>query len=141
MLAVMERGADTTHALSRGLAGYVRAIAGALGLPEEGTSFEISDTATAYVALARHSGRHPGRDLMLVWSERTGWAVAVETDPGTPSAVIAYFGGQDPVPEAYAVAAFVDDVLAGRRSQDRRPAFATVNNRARLAGRLAGYVL
>ncbi|WP_255569966.1 hypothetical protein [Amycolatopsis sp. FDAARGOS 1241] len=43
----MDTNADSTVALARGLAGYVHAVATELGLPAEGTSFEISDTATA----------------------------------------------------------------------------------------------
>jgi Family of unknown function (DUF6292) len=135
----MERGVDNTHALSQGLAGYLHAIATALDLPAQGTSFEISDTATAYVALASRSARYPGRDLMLVWSERTGWAVAVETDPGARSQVIAYFGGDNPVPDPLAVAVFVDEVLTAGRARNGRPAF-TLNNRPELAGKLARYV-
>ncbi|MTD55336.1 DUF6292 family protein [Amycolatopsis pithecellobii] len=131
----MDRAADRTFDLSRGLEGYVRAVADALDLPAEGTSFEISDTATAYLALRREA-RHPGEDLMLVWSERDGWALAVET---APSAVIAYFG-EDPVPEPPLVARFVRDVLAGRRREGHRPAFSTDGNRPGLAERLLPYV-
>ncbi|WP_236794109.1 DUF6292 family protein [Amycolatopsis sp. GM8] len=130
----MDQGVDSTHALSQGLAGYVRAVAAALELPAEGTSFEISDTATAYLAL-RHAARRPGEDLMLVWSERTGWAVAVETAPST---VLAYFG-DDAVPEPRLVARFVREVLAGRRDPGRRPAFSTSDNRPGLTRRLLPY--
>jgi hypothetical protein len=129
---------DSTHELSQGLAGYVRAVAIALELPAQGTSFEISDTATAYVAL-RQAARHPDEDLMLVWSERTGWALAVETDPGAGSSVIAHFGGGDAVPEPSLVARFVREVLAGRREPGRSPAFSTEGNRADLAKRLFPY--
>ncbi|WP_158890962.1 DUF6292 family protein [Amycolatopsis anabasis] len=135
----MDRGADATHLLSRGLAGYLREIARALDLPAEGTSFEISDTATAYLALARRTAARPDQDLMLVWSEQSGWAVAAETKPGDESAVIAYFGGDDPVPEPRRVAAFVAEVVAGRQPRGRRPAFSTRDNRRALAERLALY--
>ncbi|GAB2989482.1 DUF6292 family protein [Amycolatopsis acidiphila] len=131
----MDRGVDKTHALSQGLAGYVRAVAGALNLPAEGTSFEISDTATAYLALRQVAGR-PGEDLMLVWSEDSGWAVAVET---APTSVIAYFG-EDALPEPPLVARFVREVLAGRRRTGRRPVFSTEGNRPALAERLLRYV-
>lgn len=134
----MDRGVDSTHTLSQGLAGYVRAVAIALDLPAEGTSFEISDTATAYVAL-RQAAQHPGEDLMLVWSERGGWVLAVETDPGAGSSVIAYFGGDDAVPEPPMVACFVREVLAGRREPGRSADFSTVGNRADLAERLLRY--
>lgn len=135
----MDRGVDSTHELSQGLAAYVRAVALALDLPDEGTSFEISDTATAYVAL-RQAARRPGEDLMLVWSERSGWALAVETDPGAGSSVIAYFGGDDAVPKPSLVASFVREVLAGERGPGRSPAFSTEGNRTDLAERLYPYV-
>ncbi|GAA5159504.1 MULTISPECIES: DUF6292 family protein [Amycolatopsis] len=126
---------DATHELGQGLAGYVESIAAALDLPEQGTSFEISDTATAYVAL-RRTPQRPGEDLMLVWSEGSGWAVAVETDPGAQPRVLAYLGGENPVPAPEVVAAFVRDVLSGRRGPGTRPVFSTDGNRPDLAERL-----
>ncbi|MQA10043.1 MAG: hypothetical protein GEU98_16110 [Pseudonocardiaceae bacterium] len=140
----MDIHSDSNSAFRRGLAGYLRAIAAAVGVSKEGTTFEISDTATAYLALdGRWSGR-PGQDLMLVWSERHGWVVAVETDPAEAPVVLAYFGGDDPVPEPRVVARFVTDVVAGVAAgghDDRppRPAFSIVNNRQLLAERLARY--
>jgi hypothetical protein len=131
----MDRRVDSTHELTRGLAGYVRAVAAALGLPPQGTSFEISDTATAYLALRRSPG-HPGEDLMLVWSERSGWALAVETEP---TSVLAYFG-EDLVPEPERVGSFVREVLDGHRRPRRRPVFSTEDNRPGLAERLLPYV-
>lgn len=131
----MDRGVDRTHELTQGLAGYVRAVARALDLPAQGTSFEISDTATAYLALRQAAGR-ADEDLMLVWSERSGWALAVET---APSSVLAYFG-EDLVPEPRRVAGFVREVLAGgRRKPPRRPVFSTEGDRSALAERLLPY--
>lgn len=102
---------DAGYALSRGLAGYLSAVATAVGVPPEGTTFEVSDTATAYLALTRRWRRRPGRDLMLVWSERAGWAVSVETDPGEAPVIVSRLGG-DCVPTPEAVAQFVVDALA-----------------------------
>jgi hypothetical protein len=131
--------ADSAWPLSRAVAAYLHAVADVIGVPIEGTSFEISDTATAYLALApRWSGR-PAADLMLVWGERHGWAVAVETDPGDEPMVVAYLGGDDLVPEPSAVARFVEDVLAGNRPRGRRPNYPTDEDRRDLAERLAGY--
>ncbi|HKS48583.1 MAG TPA: DUF6292 family protein [Amycolatopsis sp.] len=125
--------------VSRGLAGYVRAVADAVGVPAEATSFEISDTATAYLGLTRRWSARPGNDLMLVWSERHGWAVAVETDPGQDALVVAYLAGEGVVPEPAAVARFVTDVVTGRRSGSPRPVFPTTAGRHELAERLARY--
>ncbi|MBP2326765.1 hypothetical protein JOF56_007150 [Kibdelosporangium banguiense] len=125
--------------LSRGLAGYLRAVAEAIGVPPEGTTFEISDTATAYLALARRWPGRPGRDLMLVWGERTGWVVSVETDPGEQPMVVARLGGNDPVPEPQTVARFVTEALTSQTSAPARPAAAIEANRARLAEGLIRY--
>lgn len=130
---------DSMRPLNRGLAGYLRAVAKAIGVPVEGTSFEISDTATAYLALAPRWSERPGADLMLVWAEQHGWAVAVETDPGDEPEVVAYLGGDELVPEPSAVARFVTDVVTGDSSGGRRPTFPTRDNRRNLGERLAHY--
>ncbi|WP_246019099.1 DUF6292 family protein [Saccharothrix australiensis] len=117
--------------LTVGLAGYVRAVAEQVGVPPEGTEYEVSDTATAYLALAE--GR--GRDLMLLWSEKHGWSVAVETAPAESPVVLAHLDGPL-VPPPRAVARFVADVLAGKRD-DARP---TVDrDRQALTARLRPY--
>lgn len=131
---------DSMRQLHRGLAGYLHAVAEAIGVPIEGTSFEISDTATAYLALAPRWSERPGADLMLVWAEQHGWAVAVETAPGDAPEVVAYLGGDDLVPEPSTVARFVTDVVTGGdRSGGRRPTFPTRDNRRDLGQRLAQY--
>ncbi|MBM7809570.1 DUF6292 family protein [Saccharothrix algeriensis] len=118
--------------LTEGLAGYVRAVADQVGVPPEGTEYEVSDTATAYLALG--GGRD--RDLMLVWSEEHGWSIAVETRPSEPPHVLAHLG-VPLVPPPRAVARFVQDVLAGKRS-DAEP---TVDrDRSALTVRLRPYV-
>src|ERR1043165_8728767 len=123
---------DSIWALSKGLAGYLRAVADAVGVPAEGTTYEISDTATAYVALTRRCPERPGRDLMLVWSERTGWTVSVETDPEEAPIIIARIDGELlPAPET--VARFVTNALKHRRAGVRSSAVAANTNRVRLA--------
>ncbi|GAA3432670.1 hypothetical protein GCM10018954_022730 [Kutzneria kofuensis] len=82
-----ESDPDCTQALSQGLAGYLAAVATAVGVPTEGTSYEVTDTATAYLALVERRPDRPGHDLMLVWSEHAGWVVSVETEPSERSAL------------------------------------------------------
>ena len=53
----------------------------------------MTDTATAYLGLDQRSATRPGHDLMLVWDERLGWYVAVETTPTETPVVIAYLDG------------------------------------------------
>ncbi|MGH3863546.1 DUF6292 family protein, partial [Actinokineospora sp.] len=101
--------ADSTYALRRGLEAYLRAVAEAIDLPAEGTSCEISDTATAYVALPAR----PGKDLMLLWDEHAGWSLAIEHNPpGKPDTVARL--STDVVPAPREVAAFVENAVAGR---------------------------
>ena len=104
---------DGTFAMEQALAGYVRAVAAELGVPAEATGFELSDTATAYLGLTARDQDHPGRDLMLVWTRRDGWYVAVETAPTEPPVVLGHLGGPDTMPGPKAVARFVADVLEG----------------------------
>ncbi|MEU4805893.1 DUF6292 family protein [Actinosynnema sp. NPDC023587] len=118
--------------LTVGLAGYVYAVAEQVGVPPEGTEYEVSDTATAYLGLAEGAGR----DLMLLWSELHGWSIAVETDPSEPPVVLARLG-VSLVPPPRAVARFVADVLAGRRGDDRP---ASDDGRRALTASLRPYV-
>ncbi|HEY4021896.1 MAG TPA: DUF6292 family protein [Pseudonocardiaceae bacterium] len=118
--------ADT--ALIRGLSGYVLAVADAVNVAVEATDFEVSDTATAYLGLAVRSEEHPDHDLMLVWSERHGWALAVETAPAEQPAVLAYLGA-DVVPEPSAVARFVKDALTDSSGAEHTPPSISVGRR------------
>jgi hypothetical protein len=131
-----ESDPDCTHALSRGLAGYLAAVATAVGVAAEGTSHEVTDTATAYLALVERRPDRSGRDLMLVWSEHAGWAVSVETDPAEPPMVLSRLGG-DPLPSPQVVARFVADALAGR-CRDGVPSMR--HSRPVLSDRLDRYV-
>ncbi|SDZ07400.1 hypothetical protein SAMN05421504_10959 [Amycolatopsis xylanica] len=122
--------------VASGLAGYVSEVASALGVAREAVTFEVSDTATAYVGLSTRRADRPDRDLMLIWSERHGWAVAVEAEPDRA----AYFGGEDLVPEPARVARFVAEVLGGDGRGQARPRFAVTGDRAGLAAKLARYI-
>lgn len=114
-------------------------MADAVGVPADATWFEVSDTATAYVGLTtRWSGRS-GDDLMLVWNEQSGWAVAVEPAPGDALVVLAYFAGTDVVPAPTAVARFVSDVVADGPPRSSAPVFSAQVGRPELAARLAEY--
>lgn len=125
------------------LAGYVRQVATAVGVPAEATGYEVSDTATAYLGLNVRCFVRPGRDLMLVWDERLGWSVGVEPRPGEPPVVLAFLGGADAVPAPSAVARFVTDTVTGGITADTghdcaRPEFARTD-RAQLADRMAAH--
>ncbi|WP_216214318.1 DUF6292 family protein [Amycolatopsis aidingensis] len=129
----------TAASLHRGLAGYLRAVAGALAVPAEATSFEISDTVSAYLGLARRWNRRPERDLMLVWNERYGWALAVEPESGEPGTVLSYLPDEQVVPGPATVARFVTEVLDGHRTAEPSPGRRPAITRTNLAEQLARY--
>ncbi|MEU5690788.1 DUF6292 family protein [Actinosynnema sp. NPDC020468] len=104
----------SAHDLTAALYGYVRVVAEAVGVPPEGATCEVTDTVTAYLALGDRDPAHPDRDLMLVWNERQGWVVLVETNPGEEQIVLSRQGG-DLVPAPDEVVRFVADALARRR--------------------------
>ncbi|MGH3760585.1 DUF6292 family protein [Actinophytocola sp.] len=116
------------------LCGYVRRVADAIGVPPEATGYEVSDTATAYLALSQRWIERPDRELMLAWDERLGWYVGVETAPAEPPVVVGYLGG-DAVQSPAAVARFVADAVAGRSTTLVRPVLPPVS-RAALAARI-----
>ncbi|GAA3629479.1 hypothetical protein C8D88_1011847 [Lentzea atacamensis] len=109
---------EGTHLLTGALERYVRKVAEALGVPRDGASFEVTDTATAYIALGCRAVAHPDRDVMLVWSATQGWAVSIETDPAEPLIVLARLSG-DIVQAPEAVAGFVTESMT--RAGDRQP--------------------
>ncbi|UOX93015.1 DUF6292 family protein [Amycolatopsis sp. FBCC-B4732] len=135
----MEHPEPDIRTLEHGLRRYVGAVAKAVGIPAESTTVEISDTATAYLGLPRRWLDRPDHDVMLVWSERRGWSLAVETEPTEAPDVIAHQGSEDLVPAPAAVARFVADIAAGRRSSGASPAV-TPATRASLAERLRPYL-
>ncbi|MGV9301141.1 MULTISPECIES: DUF6292 family protein [Amycolatopsis] len=103
--------ADDPQVLRQALAAYVREVAAAVGVSVECTSCEVTDTITAYVALSGRSPRFPGRDLMLLWTMRQGWSVAVETTPAEAPQQVAQLGG-DVTPAPERVRRFVADVVS-----------------------------
>ena len=114
--AVPEKSSEGTYLLASALERYVRQVAGVLGVPGEGASFEVTDTATAYLALGGRAVGHPGRDVMLVWSATQGWAVSIETEPGEPLIVLGWLSG-GVVQAPGRVAAFVAESLARRDAE------------------------
>lgn len=121
--------------LLHALAVYVRQVAAAIGVPGDAVAYEVTDTATAYLGLTERSTVYPGRDLMLVWDERLGWRVAVETTPGEPPLVIGHHVG-DTVPTPADVAVFVTNVVTGRHTNRVRPV-QPPTDRVTLARRMA----
>ncbi|GAA2827348.1 DUF6292 family protein [Crossiella cryophila] len=124
--------------LSQALSSYVHAVAAALGVSTDGALCEVTDTATAYLALTRRWPGLPGHDLMLTWTERHGWLVAVETDPAETPVVIASLGA-DLTPAPALVARFVTDALAGGATAVGSPGPVADADRRGLAERMAAH--
>ncbi|MEU7479176.1 DUF6292 family protein [Lentzea sp. NPDC042327] len=101
---------EGTHLLSGALERYVFKVAEVLSVPRDGVSFEVTDTATAYIALGCRAVAHPNRDVMLVWSATQGWAVSIETGPTEPLIVLARLAG-DVVQAPEAVAGLVAESM------------------------------
>jgi hypothetical protein len=138
LLAMLGLDAPTrTPALPLGtqLAIYVHEVATAIGVPADATGHEVTDTATAYLALDRRCPARPDHDLMLVWDERLGWYIAVETTPTEPAEVVAYLEG-DATPSPTTVARFVTDTSDGHSTSRIRPVLPTTE-RATLAKNMA----
>lgn len=114
---------------------YVDAVAHALGVPTEYTCCSVDEPASAYLALAEHLPGRPDREVAVVWHERQGWSVGVESACGEDVLAVAYLGGElAPAPER--VVAFVRAVLAGARpGQDGPPRFAHRGDLRRVLGR------
>jgi hypothetical protein len=121
--------------LSVRLADYVGQVAAAIGVPTEATGYEVTDTATAYLGLDQRWATQPDHDLMLVWDERLGWYIAVETSPNETPVVLAYLDG-DTVPAPATVSRFVTDTAGGRRANRIRPV-QPLTERAVLAEKMA----
>jgi Family of unknown function (DUF6292) len=123
--------------VERGLHHYTDRVARALGLANHGTYISLEPPLNAYIALDRRLATHPDRDVALLWDERHGWSIAVETHGGADLLVLGYLGGEIlPAPDV--VAGLVRRGLAGDRADTSttpptRPA-------ADLRARLAEYV-
>ncbi|HEY7592204.1 MAG TPA: DUF6292 family protein [Actinophytocola sp.] len=131
----LDDGRGGSPTLSRSLAAYVQRVAAAVGVPVDAVGYEVSDTATAYLGLTDRLPEHAGRDLMLVWDERLGWYIGVETRPDETPLVLGYLAGET-VPPPATVAQFVSEAVAGRRIERLRPVVPPAD-RITLARRMA----
>lgn len=96
-------GLDFDDAVTRSLHEYARAVARALGVVGDSWCVETEPRAEVYLALDVRLASFPDRDVALLWDERRGWSVAVETGSGEDLIVVeTYAGGVRPPPEAVA---------------------------------------
>lgn len=112
---------DGLGAAARGLRQYLLAVAAKLDAPA--WFCEVDVPAGAYLALERRLERFPDHEVALLWDERDGWAVAVESPSGEDLVVLAYLG-EDVLPAPDAVVAFVRECYAdGYPGQPDPPGF------------------
>lgn len=108
-----------------------------------GTEFCVLDAETpawAYIALDWQLPRYPNRDLALLWDERTGWSVAIETHSSEDLIVVACPSDPAVVPPPDRVRRFVDRLTEhGGWSGRRHPAaWRPPGRHDELAVRMAG---
>lgn len=119
---------------------YVHAVAAGWRIGPEFCVVDAELPAWAYIALGWTLPRYPGRDLALLWDERTGWSVAIETHSSEDLIVVACPPDAVVVPPPSRVRRFVDQLTAHSGWAGRRdPSVRRVAGRhAQLAARIAG---
>jgi hypothetical protein len=105
--------------LTRGLRGYAQLVTDALGLSPQCCFVQAERPATAYVALDGQFSDFPGRDVALLWDERYGWSLAVETHSGEDLIVVERCG-DELLPAPRAVTRWARTVLRGGRVRPSR---------------------
>ena len=123
---------DFDDSVGRGLQRYVRLVGKALGLRGECSYVQADEIAHAYIALDGHHPRFPGHDVALVWDERRGWSVAVETHSGEDLLVVGHYG-RDALPAPRVIAAWTRQVLEQGRTEPAHEPVDMAGVRRRLA--------
>ncbi len=113
--AVGTFGSDPYH---RALRGYLATVANALGIGMESCALDIDTPVSAYLAVDHKVLAFPDRDVAVLWDEERGWSVAMETHSGEDLILLAGLGGDTVAPPAEIVARFVEDVCAGKATDD-----------------------
>ena len=92
----------------RGLQRYVQLVAAVLGADLNGSWYEWSSEATAYLPVPQRMSGNVEQRLALVWDEKSGWSAGVDTDDDF--LVLASYS-EDIVPAPRVVATFVRSVV------------------------------
>ncbi|MGW4490028.1 DUF6292 family protein [Amycolatopsis sp. NPDC004368] len=103
---------DREYAFLCGLSGYVAAVSAAMGVGEASCTTDLDPPLSAYIALEMRLPQHSDRDVALLWDERHGWSVAIETNSGEDLLVVAYAGAQL-VPEPARLSLFLAELIRG----------------------------
>lgn len=134
-----EQWAEDTEA-GRGLVHYIELVAAAVGAGRGGTLVSLELPATAYLALDERLPGYPDHDVALIWHERTGWSIGIES--GREIVTLGQLGG-DVVPPPQLVARFVLEMSADPAAAGRPDVLAPdpVADPADLGERLATYAV
>ncbi|GAB2748821.1 DUF6292 family protein [Amycolatopsis magusensis] len=130
---------ETNFELTRALRAYTAAVGSACGAGPESCTVDAGTPASAYIALDGRLPRYPDRDVALIWDERFGWAMAVETHSAEDLLVVAYLG-HDLLARPAKVARFAANVLAGRPGLLEPPRLREAGAHDWLTDRLRPYV-
>ncbi|MDX8037401.1 DUF6292 family protein [Lentzea sp. BCCO 10_0856] len=97
-----------THVLD-----YALRVTRELGLSGESSCVDRDKPLRVYIAVEGSLPSHPGCLVALLWTERHGWAMAVEEPGGADLTVVAHLGG--PVePPPHVVARWARGLLTQR---------------------------
>ncbi|RSM79693.1 hypothetical protein DL991_12855 [Amycolatopsis sp. WAC 01375] len=123
----------------KGLHRYVSLVIEALGLHGDACCVQLEPIASAYIALERRLPNRPDRDVALLWDERHGWALGVETSSGEDLIVIGY-QGLELLPPPRAVATFAESLYSDEATALLEPPpLGAAESEDGLALRLAAY--
>ncbi len=126
---------DEDDPAARGLLRYVGLVGDAIGMGAAASMVQLDEPISVYLPLDRCAAEYRDRDLALLWDERCGWALAVESGGGVDLR-IAGFLGSGLVPAPRVVADYVDRACHGGGFGDASPPEPAA---ADLAGLLADY--
>ncbi|HWC78574.1 MAG TPA: DUF6292 family protein [Pseudonocardiaceae bacterium] len=140
MTDMVDGAVDADTVFDRGLRGYVAAAGALLGVGLESCTIDAGAPASVYLALDGQLSAFPDRDVALLWDERQGWSLAIETYSGEDLIVLTYLG-DELLPSPEQVARFARSVVAGEHilGEPTPPEHAAVA-RTELASRVAGYL-
>jgi hypothetical protein len=122
---------DEDDPAARGLRRYVGLVADAIGVGSGASLVQLDEPVGVYLPLDRRGDR----DLALLWDERCGWALAVESGRGVDLAITGFLASELlPAPRVVA-----DYVRRGCRHGDFGTRSAPVFDPTDLISRLADY--
>ncbi|AXB43775.1 DUF6292 family protein [Amycolatopsis albispora] len=130
---------ETDFEFTRALRAYTAAVGSACGAGPESCTVDTGTPASAYIALDGRLRRYPDRDVALVWDERHGWALAVETHSAEDLLIVCYLGHKLLARPAE-VARFAAKALSGRPGLAEPPQLREAGAHDWLTDRLRPYV-